>query len=553
MDERRVTSKSGAIGRNGSRDSGLGTQNRWHWFNVRLPLARRGLAVARFAPSPESRVPTPGAQVPSRARFRPTLRLPTALALALLLAGCTVGPDYVRPDVALPAGFDQAGAPTEADALATPAPRPLWSSFGSAELDTLIERALLANTSVAQAAARLAETRALAGLSVYSLFPTVTAGSNAERNQPSGRDPFIPPDATQRTDTYRAGFDAKWEIDLFGSLRNQSNAIYQRVDANAAALADVQLSIIAETAQTWFALRGARQQLDLARRQLSNLEANVELLQTLMDEGRGTSFDLARAQVQARLVAALVPGFEAALVRQEQRLAVLTAWPVDPLRQQLDSSAELPALPDLQTLGTPAEWLQRRPDIRAAERLVAAAYSDVGYETAQFFPVLTLMGDFGWTAQGFGDVGSRGAERWRFGPSLSWRFLDFGRVKQHVRAAEARADGAEAAYREIVLKALEETENALAGLRAANQTMGELSAARTAADEAARLARLRFEAGASNYLDVLDAERSQLELQSQALQSRVDQATALAAVYKALAGDFAMAANAAITARAAIK
>jgi multidrug efflux system outer membrane protein len=461
-------------------------------------------------------------------------RLLLALTAALAAGGCTVGPDYVRPELPLAAQFDQAG-----ESVTEEAPSLLWSSFDSAELDALIERALLANTSVAQAAARLEETRALAGLTPYSYFPTVTAGADAERNQPSGRDPFIPPDATQRTDTYRAGFDARWEIDLFGSLRNQSRAIYQRADADSAALADVRLSIIAEVAQTWFALRGARQQLALGKRQLANLESNLELLQTLLDAGRSTSLDVARAQVQARSVAARLPGLEAALVRQEQRLAVLTAWPIADLRAALDPEADLPSVPDLKTVGTPAQWLQRRPDIRAAERRFAAAYSDVGYETAQFFPVLTLLGDFGWTAQGFGDLGSRGAERWSFGPSLSWRFLDFGRVKQYVRAAEARADGAEAAYRETVLQALEETENALAGLRAANRSALELAAGRDAADEAARLARLRFDAGASNYLDVLDAERSQLELQSQALQARVDQATALAAVYKALAGDFA--------------
>jgi len=462
-------------------------------------------------------------------------RAAIALGLGLALSACTVGPEYLRPAIELPETFQLADPEARAEV-----PRLLWSSFGSSELDALIDRALVANTSVEQAAARLQETRALAGLTTYSLFPTVTAGAGAERSQPSGRDPFIPPDATQRTDTYRAGFDTQWEIDLFGSLRNQSRQIFQRVEADTAALADVRLSVVAETAQSWFALRGARQQVALGQRQLANLEANVALLQSLLDAGRGTAFDLARAQVLARSVAARLPQFEAAVVRHEQRLAVLTAWPLAELRLRLDAEAlELPALPELQTVGTPAQWLQRRPDIRAAERRIAAAYSEVGYETAQFFPVLTLFGDFGWTAQGFGDLGSSGAERWSFGPSLSWRFLDAGRVRQFVRAAEARADGAEAAYRETVLRALEETENALAGLRAANRSALEYTLARDAAEEAARLARLRFDAGASGYLEVLDAERGQIEAQSEALQAEVERATALAAVYKALAGDFA--------------
>jgi multidrug efflux system outer membrane protein len=455
------------------------------------------------------------------------------------LSACTVGPDYVRPELPLPERFDQAAQTASAPQTL------LWSSLGDEQLSRLIHRALEANTSIAQSAARLTETRALSGLSVYSLFPTVTAGGSAERNQPSGRDPFIPPDAAARTDTYRAGFDAAWEIDLFGNLRNQSNAIYQRVDADAAALADVQLSIVAEVAQGVFALRGAQQQLALRQQQLRNQEGNVNLLTQLFEAGRGSQVDVARAEVQRRSVAAQLPQAEADVARQEQRLAVLTAWPLATLREQLGEPAPLGALPALSTIGTPADWLQRRPDIRAAERRIAAAYSDVGYETAQYFPILTLLGDFGWTATSFGKLGSSGAERWSFGPSLSWRFLDFGRVKQNVKAAEARAAGAEAAYRDTVLRALEETENALARLRAANRSGVELEAARVAAAEAESLARLRFENGASSYLEVLDAERSLLELETQALQSRIDQATALAAVYKALAGDFALAVPAA--------
>lgn len=476
--------------------------------------------------------------IPSQARLSPVRLLPRlGLAGAVLaLAACTVGPDYVRPEPPLPERFDQAEATATAPAAL------LWSSLGDPVLNRLIQQSLEANTSIAQAAARLDETRALSGLTVYSLFPTVTAAASGERNQPSGRDPFIPPDAAARTDTYRAGFDAAWEIDLFGNLRNQSNAIYQRVDADAAALADAQLSIVAEVAQSYFSLRGAQQRLALRQSQLDNQAGNVDLLSRLLEAGRGNRLDLSRAESQRRRVAAQVPQAEADLVRQEQRLAALTGWPVDTLRKELGEPGPLPALPALQTVGSPADWLQRRPDIRAAERRIAAAYSDIGVETAQYFPILTLLGDFGWTATSFGKLGSVGAERWSFGPSLSWRFLDFGRVKQQVKAAEARAAGAEAAWRETVLRALEETENALATLRAANRIGVEIEAAREAAAEAASLARLRFDNGASSYLEVLDAERSLLDLEVDALQSRVEQATALAAVYKALAGDFAIAA-----------
>jgi multidrug efflux system outer membrane protein len=225
------------------------------------------------------------------------------------------------------------------------------------------------------------------------------------------------------------------------------------------------------------------------------------------------------------------------VVRQEQRLAALTAWPIEDLRAKLDPAARMPELPAVVNTGTPEDWLRRRPDIREAERRLAAATADVGVEVAEYFPRLELLGSFGWTAGSRSGIGRSQAERWSYGPSLSWRFLDVGRVRQSVKAAEARRDAALAAYRETVLRALEETENALAGQRAANRAASELALAVEAADEAARLAQLRFDAGASDYLAVLDAARTRLELADRLVQARTQRATSLAAVHKALAGD----------------
>ena len=452
--------------------------------------------------------------------------------IVALLAGCTVGPRHATPDVPLPAGFDQA----DTEAASQPAGPKLWSAFGSAELDALIARALQANTTIAQAAARLAETRALAGLSVYSLLPTITAEGDRERAKISSGEPFAPPGGL-RTDTYRAGFDAIWEIDLFGSLRNQNKAIRRRAEADEASLADVRLSIVAETAQAWFSLIGARERFALQQRQLANLEDNVVILRAQVDAGSATALDLARAESQARSLAAAVPQAEADVVRQEQRLAVLTAWPLETLRAHLAPTTALPELPELAASGTPEQWLKRRHDIRSAERQLAAATADVGVEIAEYFPKLELLGSFGWTAQSRDQLGNRAAERWSYGPSLSWSFLNVGRVRQNVKAAEARADGAVALYQETVLRALEETENALAGFRTANQSEDELRAAATAAGEASRLARRRYDVGAGDYLAVLDAERTHLDLEDRHVQSQTRRATALAALYKALAGD----------------
>ena len=456
---------------------------------------------------------------------------PPLLLLPALLAACTVGPRYeAPPDMPTPVHFDQATA----EASAEPAGSELWQGFGSAELDKLITRALAANTTIAQASARLAETRALSGLSVYSWFPTVTASGDRQKAQYSSGDPLAP--GGIRTDTWRAGFDASWEIDLFGSLRNEFHAIDRRTEADAAALADAQLSIVAETAQAWFAMVGARERLALRRQQLANQEDNIRILTARVNAGNSSGLDLAQAEAQRRGVAASLPLAEADLVREEQRLAVLTAWPIETLRATLSPSTPIPPMPEIVATGTPEEWMRRRPDIRSAERELAASYADVGDEVAEYFPKVTLLGSFGWTSGDRDEIGDPDAERWFYGPAITWSFLDFGRVRQRVKAAEARRDGAIAVYQETVLKALEETENALAGFRAANRSEDEFRLGLEAATEAARLARKRYEVGAGDYLAVLVADRQKLDFEDQHVQSATRRATALAALYKALAG-----------------
>ena len=462
-----------------------------------------------------------------------------ALSVALL-AGCTVGPQYVRPEVAAPQAFAEASPDHY---VATQPVSALWSAFGDPVLDRLIDEALARNLTLAQAAARLAEARAIRGLETFALFPVVTAAASEERSKPSSRDPFIPPDATQTTDTYRAGFDATWEIDLFGRARNARQAVRADEQAAQSAVLAARQSVIAEVAQAYFNLRAEQERLRVQRRNVENLAENLKLLELRRDNGRGTDLDVARSNALGLAIASRLPSTEAAVVRQEQRLAVLTAQPIAALREVLGAPTALPPMPALVSIGSPEDWLRRRPDVQQAERQLAASTARVGVAVAEFFPRLTLLGGGGWTGQAFGDLGESFAERWNWGPSLSWSFLDVGSVRQRVLAAEARASGALAAYEETVLRALEETENALAGYRAANRSTGALEMAVQRGTDASRLAKLRFDAGAADSLVVLDAERTQLDLEDQLATAQAQRATALAALYKALAGDFAQAAG----------
>ena len=456
-----------------------------------------------------------------------------------LLAGCAIGPDFERPVPPVPVEMSQASGPIYN--THKPVVSDLWSSFDEPELDALIVRASQENRSLAQAVARLDQARALRGLTIFGLLPTVTAAASRERSEPSGSDPFLPP-GQGPTAVYRAGFDASWEIDVFGGARRAAEATRRDFDATAADQAAVRLATIAEVAQTWFALRGAEQRLAIQRRNLANLREDQRILEARLEAGRGTALDTARQRTLLASVAAQVPVLEAEVIRQEQRLAVLTVLPVVELRDKwLVAEKALPEPPSLVATGDPVAWLQRRPDVAAAERRLAAATARIGVEQANFLPRLSLTGSFGYTAQSRGELFEAATQRLSYGPTLSWSFLDVGRVRQRVQGAKARAREALAFYDETVLRALEETENALAGYRSATAVLAALDVGLAAAREAAEIARARFDAGASDYLAVLDAERTQLDVEDRFTQGSVVRATSLAVLYKALAGDFARA------------
>lgn len=439
--------------------------------------------------------------------MRRVLRLLPLLA-AVAVTGCAIGPSPRTPERPLPKAF------VEAEGFEAGAVVPgIWRAYQEPELDALIERALRENRSIAQAAARLDESRALRGLTVFGLLPTITASGDREASSPSQFDPFLPPNQPDIV-VYRVGADASWELDFFGAARR--------------------------AAQTWFALRGAQLRRDLQQRTLDNLAENVKVLELRVEAGRGTDFDVARARALLADVAARLPQTRAEVTRQEQRLAVLVAAPVDQLRTELLAPAKpLPAPATLVAVGTPQDWLRRRPDVIAAERRLASATARIGVEQASFLPRISLLGGFGYTAQQRSEVFDAEAQRWRWGPALSWSFLDVGRVRQRVLAAKAREREALAAFDETLLRALEETESALAAYRAANEALAAASMGLEAARRATEIAQLRYDAGASDYLALLDAQRTQFDFEQRVVETAVARASALALLQRALAGDFA--------------
>lgn len=451
------------------------------------------------------------------------------LVLATLTA-CAVGPTYRPPVTQTPQEFIGA---KDAAYRAEPAATKFWTVFDDATLTALVEDALVANHDIRIAAARLAEARALRRDAAFDLLPSVTVvGSRTENRFSSIERPDLPP-ADRDQALYEAGFDATWEIDVFGRVRRGVEARSAELGSSLATLEDAFVTLTSEVARNYFELRGFQSRLQVARRNADNQQESLQLTQVRLDAGRGTELDVARAQAQLSTTLALLPQLETANARAQFRLAVLTGRRPGELEAQLVPRPS-PRLPAFTPLGDPADWLRRRPDIRIAERNLAAATARIGVAVGDLFPKVTLIGSFGWDAASSDGIGDSAAETYRFGPSLSWAILDLGHVRARIGAARARAGGALALYEQTVLRALEDTEGSLIAYSNAIAREAALSQAAEASATATRLARLRYEEGVSDFLQVLDAERTQLDAEDLLAQSRSEAGTALVAVYKAL-------------------
>lgn len=466
-------------------------------------------------------------------------RKPASLiALALLLAGCAVGPDYHRPADATPAQFVSAEntryTAKDQDISA------FWTSFGDATLDRLVGEALLGNYDLHIALSRLNEARALHGAARLDLGPAITAGTGYvnQRLPESGI-----PGAARDAEGYDAGFDAFWELDFFGRNRRALEASSAELQAATASLEDAQVSVVAELIRSYFELRGNQQRLEVARRNVANQSETLQLTQARLEGGAGTELDTSRASAQLFATRASIPPLEAAVARAIHRIGVLVGRDPGALRTELELPADLPQVPEMIAVGDPAQLLRRRPDIRVSERQLAAATARVGVAVADLFPRVTFTGSVGYAAATFGGLGETGSGTHLIAPGISWAAFDLGHVRARIGAARARGEGALASYEQTVLRALQETEDALVTHARARDRQVQLAAAAEASQTAARLARLRYENGAVDFLQVLDAERSQLEVEDSLAQSRADAATSLVSVYKALGGGWNAPAN----------
>jgi multidrug efflux system outer membrane protein len=464
-------------------------------------------------------------------------RLNTSFALGLLavswLAGCAVGPNYHQPASPEPAAFAN-GA--ELSLTPSPVESEWWRVFKDPMLEELITLASTNNFDLRLAQARLREARALWAQARFDFAPTIRNNNSYQNTQASlATEPNMDRGA-RHNELYRAGFDSTWELDLWGRVRRNVEAARATVASVEASRDDVLVSVRAEVAANYLEMRGVQAQLGVARRNATNQNDTLKLAEALRDGGQGTQLDVARSRSLLNATLATIPPLETNLKEAIHRLAVLCGQPPSSLREEITAPRPLPPSPAGIALSNPTELLRNRPDVRAAERSLAANTARIGVEVADLFPRVTFVGSIGLEANRLSGFGASGTDSWGFGPHISWVALDIGRVRQRIKAAGARAEGALDIYQQTILLALEETENSLVTLTRERQRLSYLRESERAGAEAVDLARQRYRDGIADFLSVLDAERTLLSLQEQLVTSEMRTATSLVAVYKALGG-----------------
>lgn len=454
----------------------------------------------------------------------------TVLAAAALLAACGSAPQAQAPKAPpMAATFDQAPAgATAAEPVAA-----FWRGFNDPELDALVTEALKANADLRVALARVQESRALAALAGAGDLPAVGASAQAGRARVQTETA-----GTVAGNSVGAGVQASWEVDLFGRRADEKAAARADLAATEAQLQAVRLAVAGDVARSYFELRGLQERLRVARESLVAQREGFKLVQARQEVGRGTALDTERARALVLGTEAAVPALELAATLARQRIAVLLGQPPSALAARLADAKPLPGLAavPLAGIGAPEQLLRRRPDLIAAEQQAAAAAARVGVAHKARYPQLSLAGSFGLNAGRVADLGDSASFIYNLGAQLVVSLFDGGANAARVDAALARNDAAVAAFDGAVLRALEDTEGALAGYTRTQQQAEALFGAAQAADKAAEIALGRFRAGVSDFLPVLDAERERLAARDRLAQAQTAAAVSVVTVFKALGG-----------------
>lgn len=451
---------------------------------------------------------------------------------SLLFLGCGGLRKYERP--ADPIAEDAAFVLPEQGFSAVEPVADWWSQVPDERVHDLVSDAFAYNHDLRMAMANLRASRELARARGYDRFPTVTLSGSATTERTS--EEVAGTDTGLEYEAYSVGLTGSWELDLFGRVSQKIAVARADLAVSEADLRNVYVTVAADVVQAYIDLRGAQARLAVAEKNLGNQEETVSLTRSLVDAGRGSELDVARARAQLESTRASLPTIRGQVDVALSQLALLTGRLPDALDETLGRPAPIPSIPPTIAVGNPGDLLRRRPDVAAAEQQLAKAVAIYNIETTDLFPQVSILGSLGFLSTSLSDLLTGDALTWSFGPTITWSALDIGRQKAEMRAADASADAALAQYEKSVLTALKDVDDALSRFSHESERRVGLQEAVKAAADAVRLARVRYDAGLESFLPVLDAERTLLLLETQLASSDEITAGRLVAVYRALGG-----------------
>jgi NodT family efflux transporter outer membrane factor (OMF) lipoprotein len=457
------------------------------------------------------------------------------------LTGCMVGPNFQRPQPQVPDSWvgptpvpEPEAVPSEKDmALAR-----WWTVFEDQTLSALVEMAVSSNLDLRLAEARIRQARAARGIVAADMGPTVDAAGSFQRSQtPLGTSVGRSRETTGPTSNqYRAGFDASWELDIFGGVRRGIEAADADLEAAVEDLRDVLVTLTAEVARNYIDLRSFQQRIDTARQNLKAQERSANLTRQRFQGGFASALDVANAEAQVAITAAQIPLLESSLQQTFYSIAILLGQEPGALLHEISLDTGIPVAPPSVPLGVPSDLIRRRPDIRRAEAQIHAATARIGVATADLFPRVNILGSGGFQAPETGTWFDSVSRFWSFGPSIRWPVFDMGRIQANIERNKALEEQSLLVYRRTILFALQEVENVLIASAKEQEHRKALVDAVVANQKAVRLATILYTEGQTDFLNVLQAQRSLLLSEDALVQSSRNVSTNLVALYKALGG-----------------
>lgn len=464
-----------------------------------------------------------------------------ALLVILVLAGCarpfTVGPDYVPPELFIPDAWQQELTRGLAEGKADL--QTWWTTLEDPVLDHLIRRARAGNLSLKEAAARVREARATLGIATGQWFPEVDGRGAYERNRLSeGVVSQVPPSRKRTDSSYSLGFDATWEIDLWGRISRSVESARADLTASVEDYRDALVVLLAEVASNYVDVRSLQLRIQYAAANADLQRAAVKLTRDRLDAGLVPELDVRQAESNLASTESRIPSLRIVLAAAINRLGVLIGEPPGALHDLLRDPAPTPRPPENILVALPADLLRQRPDVRRAERQLAAQTARIGVAAGELYPRFSLTGTFALEATRV-DLFDSGNRAWGFGPSMRWNLFDGGRVRSAIRVEDERTEQALFRYEQAVLSALEDAENAMVSYVEASDRRDALGRAVGATRKSAELVETLYKTGLTDFQNVLDTQRSLAQREDELAESEGTVTLSLIRIYKALGGGWA--------------